>query len=118
MKSVKPGGWDPSEQARLTGVHAALAATGSVAALRESVRYRAASLLPPLHVAAVAASRILPASEIWWRLKKTASLAQHRQHSNIVSITEPRTTTDIATPLVMRMHGPRELHLVFLADAL
>ena len=107
-------GQDAEVRLGLTGVDAALAATGSIVVLSGNGRYRAASLLPPVHIAVVTASQILPDLESWWAAQKTSSLAQTRQHSNIVVITGPSRTADIAMQLVMGMHGPRELHLVLI----
>jgi L-lactate dehydrogenase complex protein LldG len=105
---------DASVRVGLTGVDAALAATGSVVVLSGNGRPRAASLLPPIHIAVVAASQIVPDLESWWAMQKAAGLDQTRQHSNVVVITGPSRTADIAMQLVMGMHGPRELHLVLL----
>jgi L-lactate dehydrogenase complex protein LldG len=107
-------GQDADVRVGLTGVDAALAATGSVVVLSGNGRYRAASLLPPVHIAVVTPSQILPDLESWWAVQKTAGLDQIRRHSNIVVITGPSRTADIAMQLVMGMHGPRELHLVLL----
>ena len=101
----------------LTGVDAALAATGSLVVMSGNGRFRAASLLPPIHIAVVAASQLLPDIESWWTAQKAAGLGQIRRHSNVVFITGPSRTADIAMQLVMGMHGPRELHLVFLSNA-
>lgn len=129
-------GQDASVRVGLTGVDAALAATGSVVVMSGYGRSRAASLLPPIHIAVVAASQILPDLESWWAAQKWAAqkwaaqkwaaqkwaaqkadgLAQTRQHSNIVVITGPSRTADIAMQLVMGMHGPRELHLILLPN--
>ncbi len=110
--SVRCVGQDATVRVGLTGVDAALAATGSVVVLSGNRRYRAASLLPPIHIAVVAASQILPDLESWWAAQKVAGLEKSRQHSNIVVITGPSRTADIAMQLVMGMHGPRQLHLV------
>jgi len=107
---------DASVRVGLTGVDAALAATGSVVLLSGNGRPRVASLLPPIHIAVVAASQIVPDLESWWAVQKAAGLAQARQHSNIVFITFPSRTADIAMQLVMGMHGPREMHLVLLGQ--
>lgn len=114
-------GQDASVRVGLTGVDAALAATGSVVVMSGYGRSRAASLLPPIHIAVVAASQILPDLESWWAAPKWAAqkadgLEQTRQHSNIVVITGPSRTADIAMQLVMGMHGPRELHLILLPN--
>lgn len=98
----------------LTGVNAALAATGSILLESGNGRYRAASLLPPIHIALVKSSQLLPDLESWWALQRENNLQQVRAHSNIVIITGPSRTADIAMQLVMGMHGPRELHLIFL----
>lgn len=105
---------DASVRVGLTGIDAALAATGSVVVLSGNGRPRAASLLPPIHIAVVAASQIVPDLESWWAAQKEADLDQLRQHSNVVVITGPSRTADIAMQLVMGMHGPREMHLVLL----
>lgn len=107
-------GQDASVRVGLTGVDAALAATGSVVVLSGNGRPRAASLLPPIHIAVVAASQIVPDLESWWAAQKASGLNDVRQHSNVVVITGPSRTADIAMQLVMGMHGPRELHLVLL----
>ena len=109
-------GQDASVRVGLTGVDAALAATGSLLVMSGYGRSRAASLLPPIHIAVVAASQILPDLESWWAAQKAAGLEQTRQHSNIVVITGPSRTADIAMQLVMGMHGPRELHLILLTN--
>lgn len=105
-------GQDASVRVGLTGVDAALAATGSVVVKSGNGRYRASSLLPPVHIAIVSASQIVPDLESWWSAQKTAGLEQTRKHSNIVVITGPSRTADIAMQLVMGMHGPKTLHIV------
>lgn len=110
-------GQDADVRVGLTGVDAALAATGSVVVMSGNGRYRAASLLPPVHIAVVTTNQILPNLESWWAAQKAAGLEQVRQHSNIVVITGPSRTADIAMQLVMGMHGPRELHLVLLLSS-
>jgi L-lactate dehydrogenase complex protein LldG len=107
---------DAGARVGLTGVDAALAATGSVVVVSGDGRIRAASLLPPVHIAVVAAGQIMPDLESWWSAQKEIGLEQIRRHSNVVVITGPSRTADIAMQLVMGMHGPRELHLALLAD--
>lgn len=111
---IKLVGEDADVRVGLTGVDAALAATGSIVVMSGSGRYRGASLLPPVHIAVVKASQVLPDLESCWAAQKAAGLEKVRQHSNVVIITGPSRTADIAMQLVMGMHGPQELHLVFL----
>lgn len=98
----------------LSGVDAALAATGSLVLLTGEGRYRATSLLPPIHVAVVSIDQIVPDLESWWASQKRSGLEQTRRHSNIVVITGPSRTADIAMQLVMGMHGPKELHVILI----
>jgi L-lactate dehydrogenase complex protein LldG len=105
-------GQDEKVRVGLTGVDAALAATGSLILVSGEGRYRASSLLPTVHIAVLTAGQILPDLESWWANQKTAGLQHLRQHSNIVVVTGPSRTADIAMELVMGMHGPRELHVV------
>lgn len=107
-------GQDANVRIGLTGIDAALAATGSVVLMSGEGRFRASSLLPSVHIAVITAQQILPDLESWWAKQKVAGLEHFRQHSNIVVITGPSRTADIAMELVMGMHGPRELHVVVL----
>jgi L-lactate dehydrogenase complex protein LldG len=106
---------DAGVRVGLTGVDAALAATGSVVVMSGNGRYRAASLLPPVHIAVVTGKQIVPDLESWWAAQKSAGLEQTRQHSNVVVITGPSRTADIAMQLVMGMHGPKELHIILMS---
>jgi L-lactate dehydrogenase complex protein LldG len=107
-------GQDATVRVGLTGVDAALAATGSIVVTSGNGRYRAASLLPPVHMAVMTVDQILPDLESWWAQQREQGLDQARQPSNIVFITGPSRTADIAMQLVLGMHGPRELHIVLL----
>lgn len=105
-------GQDDAVRVGLTGVAAALAATGSVVVMSGNGRYRAASLLPPIHIAVVTASQIVPDLESWWSQQRAQGLEKTRRSSNIVVITGPSRTADIAMQLVMGMHGPKTVHIV------
>lgn len=101
----------------LTGADAGLAATGSLVLQSGPGRPRSASLLPPVHIAVLAASQIRPDLESWLSEQSRAGLGNSRHHSNIVFITGPSRTADIAMELVMGMHGPRELHVILRTDS-
>lgn len=109
-------GQDASVRVGITGVDAALAATGSLVINSGAGRFRASSLLPPVHIAVVTREQILPDLESWWGLQREAGLDQLRQTSNVVVVTGPSRTADIALQLVMGMHGPRELHVVLVSE--
>ena len=108
-------GQDAAVRVGLTGADAALAATGSLVLLSGPGRPRAASLLPPVHVAVVAAGQIVPDLESWWAAQ-AGDLEQVRQSSSVVVVTGPSRTADIAMQLVMGMHGPREVHVVVVEE--
>jgi L-lactate dehydrogenase complex protein LldG len=114
---IAHAGEDASVQVGVTGVDAALAATGSLVLRSGNGRYRAASLLPPTHVAVVARSQITTDLETWLAEQRAKGLASMREASNIVIITGPSRTADIAMQLVMGMHGPGELHIILNADS-
>jgi len=109
-------GQDASVRLGVTGVDAALAATGSLVLRSGNGRYRAASLLPPVHIAVVDRTQILRDLEQWWARQREEGLDQVRQSSNIVVISGPSRTADIAMESVMGMHGPRDLHIVLLSE--
>jgi L-lactate dehydrogenase complex protein LldG len=108
-------GQDDRARVGLTGVDAALAATGSLVLTSGPGRFRAASLLPSIHIAVVATGQIVPDLESWLAAQKAAGRQSLSLPSNIVIVTGPSRTADIAMQLVMGMHGPRELHVVVLA---
>jgi L-lactate dehydrogenase complex protein LldG len=109
-------GQDAAARVGLTGVDAALAATGSIVLSSGRGRYRAASLLPSVHVAVVATDQIAPDLESWLAAQRATGATSLRRPSNLVIITGPSRTADIAMQLVMGMHGPRALHVVVLPD--
>lgn len=103
---------DANTRIGLTAVDAALAATGSIIVSSGRGRSRTASLLPPVHIAVVDAKQVFPDLESWFAGQKEAGLENIRQHSNIIVITGPSRTADIAMQLVMGMHGPLKMHIV------
>jgi len=107
-------GQDADVQIGLSGADAALAATGSLVVSSGEGRYRATSLLPPIHIAVLTADQIVADLESWWAAQKRTGLGQTSSHSNIVIITGPSRTADIAMQLVMGMHGPKELHVILI----
>ena len=102
---------DPEVRYGITGVEVALAATGSIILTSDPGKVRAASLLPPVHIAVLRSNQIVKDLENQLSpVGKERNIFQER--SNIVVISGPSKTADIAMELVMGMHGPQELHLV------
>lgn len=96
----------------LTGALAALADSGTLVLLSGPARPRLASLLPPVHIAVVAASRIYPNMASLFAAQPDAA----REFSNLVFITGPSRSADIEQTLTLGVHGPRQVHVVLVQD--
>lgn len=92
----------------VTGALAGLADTGSIILAAGTGRSRMASLLPPVHIALLARSRVYATLPVF--------LAAHPgvagTTSNLVLITGPSRTADIELTLTHGVHGPREVHVI------
>ncbi|HZA33386.1 MAG TPA: lactate utilization protein C [Vicinamibacterales bacterium] len=97
----------------ITGAFAGIAESGTIAVVSGAGRSRLASLLTPVHIAVVRADCMYPSL--------TAFLAAHadiaEQGSNLVLITGPSRTADIEMTLTRGVHGPGEINVVVLEDA-
>jgi L-lactate dehydrogenase complex protein LldG len=102
---------DESVRVGITGVDAALAATGSFVVSAREGRDRSVSLLPYVHIVVLREAQILPHLEAW-----LASCADNpeafRAIGNHVVITGPSRTADIAMELVLGAHGPAAMHIL------
>lgn len=94
----------------ITGVSWAIAETGTLAMLAGPGRERLASLLPPLHVAVVAADQVLP--DLFDLFAKLGAAGPDGLPSNLVLITGPSKTGDIELTLTTGVHGPGEWHVI------
>jgi len=101
--------------AGITDVQAAIAETGSLVCSSGSGRGRGLSLVPPLHIAVVWCSQIVPDLVDYWA-SHAGSLPQTLP-SSIVLITGPSKTADIEGVLITGVHGPREVHVMLVLDA-
>jgi L-lactate utilization protein LutC len=96
----------------VTGALWGVAETGTVLVSSASPGGRAPSLLPPIHVAFVARSRLL--NTVAELFKRIAEMKE--RPSNLVLVTGPSKSGDIENVLVRRVHGPGETHVVMLED--
>jgi L-lactate dehydrogenase complex protein LldG len=108
---------DSSVRVGITGASAALAATGSLVVTSGAGKPRSASLLPPIHIALITESQLLPHFESWVALQRAEELDSFRATANTVLISGPSRTADIAMELILGMHGPRALHIIFCPQA-
>jgi L-lactate dehydrogenase complex protein LldG len=117
IDSVTPGDMASSERREelasatigLTGADAALAETGSIVLASGPGRARLASLLPPIHVALVERRRLVESLAALIRDRPDLATAG----ANVVCITGPSRTADIEHTLSRGVHGPGEVHVVF-----
>jgi len=101
----------------ITGADFALADTGTLVLLSAPGKSRSASLLPPVHVALLPASRILPdLPSLLARLPRSPVLALERG-SAVTLVTGTSKTADIELSLVQGVHGPGEVHVIVLTGA-
>jgi L-lactate dehydrogenase complex protein LldG len=93
----------------LTGADAALAQTGSLVLASGPGRGRLASLLPPVHVALIRRSALIGSlPELFASRPELVT-----RGANFVAITGPSRTADIEHVLARGVHGPRDVHAIF-----
>jgi L-lactate dehydrogenase complex protein LldG len=104
---------DSDVRVGITGVDAALGATGSLVVSARPGRPRTVSLLPHVHIAVVRAAQVLPHMEAWIA-QQSADVAAFREVGNHIIISGASRTADIGMELVLGAHGPAELHVILL----
>ncbi len=99
----------------VTSCVGAIATTGTVVVSTTAAGGRSASLLPPVHLCVVPASRVAPTSaEI---LRPLSSASSGSMPSNLVLITGPSRSGDIEQIIALGVHGPLAVELVLLRGA-
>jgi L-lactate dehydrogenase complex protein LldG len=96
----------------VTGATAAIATTGTVVLRSDTTGSRSASLLPPVHLCVLAASRIVETST-----DVLAGLGGTSMPSNLVLITGPSRSGDIEQIITVGVHGPPVVEVVLLREA-
>lgn len=129
--SVETAPLEPGEAARLrhreeaaraglgvTGVDWVLAETGTLILLSGAGRPRSTSLLPPTHVAVFDRRRLLESLEQVGIVLEAlhAEPARAMSGAMINFITGPSRTADIELTLTRGVHGPKEVHAVFVDE--
>jgi L-lactate utilization protein LutC len=93
----------------ITSASWAIAETGTLVMAAAPGRERVASLLPPVHLAVIAESQLLPdLFDLFAMLQPTAP----NLSSNLVFITGPSKTGDIELQLTTGVHGPGKIHVI------
>lgn len=104
----------PDADLGLTGVEYAIASSGTLVMAASPDHPRSASLLPPVHVAVVRQSQLLP--DLAALADKLRQDFPERPSSGLALITGPSRTADIEQTLSIGVHGPGELHVVMIDD--
>jgi L-lactate dehydrogenase complex protein LldG len=94
----------------ISGVAYAVAETGTLVMASARSEPRSLSLLPPVHIAVVGQSQLLPDLFDFFAALETGKT---QLPSCLSLITGPSKTGDIELKLVTGVHGPGELHVVF-----
>jgi len=98
--------------AGITGVDWAVAETGTLLLGSGPGRGRVVSLLPPVHIALIRPSQLLPSlAEAFRRAGQALDLP-----SSLVLITGPSRSADIENDLSIGVHGPAAVHAVLLPE--
>jgi L-lactate dehydrogenase complex protein LldG len=95
----------------LTGAEAALAESATLVVRKRPGRSALASLLPPVHIALLPVSRVVPDMMSYFEQVGDAA-AFIRDTSTLTFITGPSRTGDIEQVLTLGVHGPKELIVV------
>lgn len=107
---------DASMRVGITGVDAALAATGSLVLASGAGKARQVSLLPLVHIAVVRAEQIVPHMEAWIAALRAGGTDAFTASSSAVIVSGPSRTSDIAMEPILGMHGPGQMHIVLLNE--
>lgn len=100
----------------ITGAACAIAATGTLVLEMGEGRTRAASLLPPVHIAIIKTSQLVPRLEDYLAHQRSQGLQAFHEGSNVVLLTGASRTADIEMNVVYGAHGPLELHVIIVED--
>ena len=91
----------------ITSAQAAIAETGTLVLDSTQERHRLVSLVPPVHIA------IVDASKIYETLGEALTFIHKNEISPVVTfITGPSRTADIELTLTVGVHGPQELYVI------
>lgn len=96
----------------ITTAQTAIAETGTLVLESVDERHRLVSLVPPVHIAIINASKIVPTlGEALTLLRKGKEISPA-----VTFITGPSRTADIELTLTIGVHGPQELYVIVTTD--
>jgi len=92
----------------------AIADIGTLVLCASDGDHRLDSLVPPVHIALLRASAIVPDLEV--AFARFAADRRFERHSAVTFVRGPSRTADIELQITIGVHGPRALHIVVLDD--
>ncbi len=99
----------------ISGANIAISETGTLVIVANEGNDRLVTTLPPVHIAIVGYEKLVEnvddANEILKVLSKSAT--GQKQTAYVSFITGPSRTTDIEKTLALGVHGPKEVHVIF-----
>ena len=98
----------------ITGALAGLADTGTVVLASGSGAARVSWLLPPVHIAVLNCRSVYPSMAAFFE----AHASTVAQSSHVAFVTGPSRTADIELTLTRGVHGPVEVHVVLIEEAM
>ena len=99
----------------ISGANIAIAETGGLVIISNEGNARLVTTLPPIHVAVVGYEKLVSSMDDATAILKVLSKSAtgQKQTAYVSFITGPSRTTDIEKTLALGVHGPRELHIIF-----
>ena len=100
----------------ITGANLAIAESGTLVLVTNEGNGRLVSSLPPIHVAVMGIEKLVESLEDAVPILKMlgSSATGQKLTSYTTLITGPSRTADIEKQLTLGVHGPKELHIIFL----
>jgi len=101
----------------LSSANVVAADTGSLFIIENEGNARLATGLPPVHIALVGMEKLVPSlSDAWKVAEVTWRYANYTVPGYLSVISGPSKTGDIEKVTTYGVHGPKELHVIFLDD--
>jgi iron-sulfur cluster protein len=99
----------------ISGANIAIAETGTLVLVSNEGNARLVTTLPPIHVAIVGYEKLVETMDDATAILKVLSKSGtgQKQTAYVSFITGPSRTTDIEKTLALGVHGPREVHIIF-----
>lgn len=102
-------------QMGISGANVAIAETGTLVIVSNEGNARLVTTLPPIHVAIIGYEKLVSSMDDATAILKVLSKSGtgQKQTAYVSFITGPSRTSDIEKTLTLGVHGPTELHIVF-----